>query len=430
MAWTKYQVILALMLVFTGSINTLATKSCGDSARLITRVPCHTDDELPSPTACGSDVVATALTQVATFDLAVGMFLGELSCLLAFRIVFFYYTRKAKAGEAVELPPSVTGSRDFNPLIFLPPAMCDLVGTSIMYIGLNLTYASSFQMLRGAVIIFTGLLSVAFLGRRLRTYEWIGILTVMCGLVVVGLSDILFPDSHATKGPNSIITGDLLIVLAQVITASQMVIEEKFVTKYKVAPLQAVGWEGSPTVNTVLCEIGALTALAAGSACPTCRERKIAVREAAEKRKGLSAFLELCCENPDYPESMLSSTHTSRRIISARDQGTSVRYDSGSSRDSFAVNVKAVLAARTVDAGHDQLSQFARFSDFRARCTTAFNGISKKLHGATMKAVSQNFERGRTVAAQQRELMLRTPTARAVKDKVIVLEASRHLCCI
>ncbi|XP_075746994.1 transport and golgi organization 9 isoform X2 [Rhipicephalus microplus] len=172
------------------------------------------------------------------------MFLGEMSCLLAFRVVFFYYTRKAKAGEAVELPPSVSGSRDFNPLIFLPPAMCDLVGTSIMYIGLNLTYASSFQMLRGAVIIFTGLLSVAFLGRRLRSYEWIGILGVMCGLVVVGLSDILFPDSHATKGPNSIITGDLLIVLAQVITASQMVIEEKFVTKYKVAPLQAVGWEG------------------------------------------------------------------------------------------------------------------------------------------------------------------------------------------
>ncbi|KAH9378009.1 hypothetical protein HPB48_016683 [Haemaphysalis longicornis] len=175
---------------------------------------------------------------------AVGMFLGEFSCLLVFRLVFWYYTRKAKAGEAVELPPSVSGSRDFNPLIFLPPAMCDLFGTSIMYIGLNLTYASSFQMLRGAVIIFTGLLSVAFLGRRLRSYEWLGIMTVMCGLVVVGLSDILFPDSHSTKGPNSIITGDLLIVLAQVISASQMVIEEKFVTKYKVAPLQAVGWEG------------------------------------------------------------------------------------------------------------------------------------------------------------------------------------------
>ncbi|KAH7958869.1 hypothetical protein HPB49_006106 [Dermacentor silvarum] len=224
MAWTKYQVILALMLVFTGSINTLATKWADSSYSI------------------GRDGKLRLFDH--PFLQAVGMFLGELSCLLAFRVVFFYYTRKAKAGEPVELPASVTGSRDFNPLIFLPPAMCDLVGTSIMYIGLNLTYASSFQMLRGAVIIFTGLLSVAFLGRRLRSYEWLGILLVMCGLVVVGISDIIFPDSHATKGPNSIITGDLLIVLAQVITASQMVIEEKFVTKYKVAPLQAVGWEG------------------------------------------------------------------------------------------------------------------------------------------------------------------------------------------
>ncbi|KAH7967649.1 hypothetical protein HPB52_001526 [Rhipicephalus sanguineus] len=67
---------------------------------------------------------------------------------------------------------------------------------------------------------------------------------------------------------------------------------------------------GAPTVNTMLCEIGALTALVAGSACPTCRERKVGVREAAGKRKGLSAFLELCCENSDCPESTLSSTHT------------------------------------------------------------------------------------------------------------------------
>ena len=37
----------------------------------------------------------------------------------------------------------------FNYLVFLPPACCDILATSIMYIGLNLTTASSFQMLRG-----------------------------------------------------------------------------------------------------------------------------------------------------------------------------------------------------------------------------------------------------------------------------------------
>lgn len=41
----------------------------------------------------------------------------------------------------------------WNPLIFLPPALCDMTATSIMYVGLNLTYASSFQMLRGMFFV-------------------------------------------------------------------------------------------------------------------------------------------------------------------------------------------------------------------------------------------------------------------------------------
>lgn len=51
---------------------------------------------------------------------------------------------------------------------------------------------------------------------------------VIVGLVVVGASDFLFKDATGL-GPNSIITGDLLIVLAQIISACQMVYEEKYV---------------------------------------------------------------------------------------------------------------------------------------------------------------------------------------------------------
>ena len=45
------------------------------------------------------------------------------------------------------------GPQNFSPFIFLPAALCDMCGTSIMYIGLNLTFASSFQMLRGTEIL-------------------------------------------------------------------------------------------------------------------------------------------------------------------------------------------------------------------------------------------------------------------------------------
>ena len=41
-----------------------------------------------------------------------------------------------------------------------------------------------------------------------------------------------------------LLAGDLLIIMAQVIVAIQMVLEEKFVYKHDVHPLRAVGTEG------------------------------------------------------------------------------------------------------------------------------------------------------------------------------------------
>ena len=41
-----------------------------------------------------------------------------------------------------------------------------------------------------------------------------------------------------------LLLGDLIIIMAQVVVAAQMVYEEKYVKKHNVPPLQAVGWEG------------------------------------------------------------------------------------------------------------------------------------------------------------------------------------------
>ena len=72
--------------------------------------------------------------------------------------------------------------------------------------ALNMTSASSFQMLRGAVIIFTGLFSVAFLVRRLALSQWLGILATIAGLVVVGLADLLSKHDSQHK-LSEVITG-------------------------------------------------------------------------------------------------------------------------------------------------------------------------------------------------------------------------------
>ncbi|XP_068136219.1 solute carrier family 35 member F6 [Hyperolius riggenbachi] len=216
MAWTSYQLVLAAMMLITGSINTLSAKWADNfSANGCNDLEPH---QFQHP-----------------FLQAVGMFLGELSCLAAFYILVFRDNRRPI--------PTMEASQPFNSLLFLPPALCDMAGTSIMYVALNMTSASSFQMLRGAVIIFTGLLSVAFLGRKLEPSQWIGIVITILGLVIVGLADLL--SGHGSgKDLNDVITGDLLIVMAQIIASIQMVLEEKFVYKYNVHPLRAVGTEG------------------------------------------------------------------------------------------------------------------------------------------------------------------------------------------
>lgn len=121
--------------------------------------------------------------------------------------------------------------------------MCDMLATSTMYAGLTMTSASSAQMLRGALIVFTGLFSVIFLKRKLRIFHWVGILFIILGLIVVGLQSLLTPSDDAAD-LNRMLLGNGLTVLAQVLTATQMILEEKFLTGKEIAPLEAVGLEG------------------------------------------------------------------------------------------------------------------------------------------------------------------------------------------
>ncbi|XP_042860161.1 LOW QUALITY PROTEIN: solute carrier family 35 member F6-like [Penaeus japonicus] len=224
MAWSKKQLLLywSVVMVTTGSINTLSTKWA---------------DLQTSENREGNMAKFNH-----PFFQATGMFVGETLCMLTFFIQRAVVRHRSR--NSMELYTEPLQTETFPPLVFYIPAICDMTATSLMYLGLTLTFASSFQMLRGAVIVFTGLLSVAFLGRRLRYYHWMGIFSVLLGLIVVGLSDFLNTDTQGNTDMNAIITGDLLIVMAQIVTATQMVVEEKFLTKYRVPPLLVVGWEG------------------------------------------------------------------------------------------------------------------------------------------------------------------------------------------
>ncbi|PNF37656.1 Solute carrier family 35 member F6 [Cryptotermes secundus] len=232
MGWSKYQALIAAVLVVTGSINTLSTKWA---------------DRMDAE---DSDGKLRKFNH--PFVQACSMFIGEMLCLLVFKFLYFYYSRKHDGSQ--DEMKLLKGNRSFNPLVLLPPAMCDMVATSVMYIGLTLTYASSFQMLRGAVIVFVGVFSVLFLNRKLVVQEWGGIFLVIGGLALVGVSDFFTPSESveltnvpapaSNHSTGQVVLGDMLIIGAQVVAASQMVLEEKFVSGLDIPALQAVGWEG------------------------------------------------------------------------------------------------------------------------------------------------------------------------------------------
>ena len=138
--------------------------------------------------------------------------------------------------------------------LFFMPALCDICGTTLMNVGLLFTPVSIYQMTRGALVLWVGVFSVIFLRRHLHLFQWLSLVTVMMGVSVVGLSGTIFKAPEASPSSESgddeipeaaqALLGVLLILFAQLFTASQFVLEEKIMSRYSVEPLLAVGYEG------------------------------------------------------------------------------------------------------------------------------------------------------------------------------------------
>jgi drug/metabolite transporter (DMT)-like permease len=138
-----------------------------------------------------------------------------------------------------------------------------------MNVGLIYTAASVYQMLRGAVVIFTGIFSYFFLKRRMTRWEWISLFLVVAGVTVVGLSSVLYPQERPSVfGSDEEVPFDwqsflgvVFVLGAQILTATQFVVEEKIMARYHVKPLRAVGLEGSFGLLSVLAGMPVLYAI-------------------------------------------------------------------------------------------------------------------------------------------------------------------------
>ena len=126
------------------------------------------------------------------------------------------------------------------------PSVLDLLNTILGNVGLLWVNSSIYQMTRGSVVIFSAILSVKWLGRRLFSFHYWAIFLVIVAVVFVGLAGIQTSDSDS-EGAGMVIIGLLFIIAAQMVTAVQFITEEEFMNEYKATkldPVALVGFEG------------------------------------------------------------------------------------------------------------------------------------------------------------------------------------------
>lgn len=203
------------------------------------------------------------------------MFIGEMLCLLVHFLIQF--CSNCRSNNLLHSEPllknyedNLSDSEDF-PLVNEPKATStkkpmvwtsylliwlmatlDIISTTLMNVGLLNIAASVYQMLRGSVVLFTGLMSVVFLRTRYSLTQLSALLLVSLGVVIVGASPILFPNNTSIdeesqdeeEATMKVLLGVGLVLSAQLFSAFQFTLEESFITRRVISPLKMVGFEG------------------------------------------------------------------------------------------------------------------------------------------------------------------------------------------
>ncbi|KAG4086431.1 hypothetical protein H8356DRAFT_1734936 [Neocallimastix lanati (nom. inval.)] len=291
MVSVQYTIFLVTGMLITGACNTLLNKFQDKQ--------CVKDCDTDHPKHFEQPVLQT-----------LNMFMGEALCLIANYIIQYYSKKKyirvgsdaginpenVENGESELIQPTDSSTITHNnvniysndpenntlvtesvnkailsgkaTLLLWLPSILDICGTTLMNVGLIYVAASVYQMLRGAVVIFTGFFSVVFLKRKLSKSQWIALFLVMIGVSIVGMSNIItksLPTSPIGEKEEEDNLGILnnhvssknilgvgMVILAQIFTALQFIIEEKVMSRYEVGPLKTVGLEGTFGLFTVL----------------------------------------------------------------------------------------------------------------------------------------------------------------------------------
>ena len=108
------------------------------------------------------------------------------------------------------------------------PSFCDMMETSLKNFTLFLITTSVTQMLRCSILIITYVLSLLFLERKAYRHHITGVLLIIFGIVLGGVSQY---DPNDPRGLPPIAV--IIVLIAQMFGGSGYVIEEKFICQFE-----------------------------------------------------------------------------------------------------------------------------------------------------------------------------------------------------
>lgn len=131
-------------------------------------------------------------------------------------------------------------------IVWVMPAVLDLIGSCVCNIAFLITFASTVQMVRSFCIAFTCVIYVLWLRKPLRIHEALGILAMTLGLSLAAVGAILHPDESSSYDPSLAYVGIVLSLIGTAVQSFQLVLEERLFQKTPgIHPLKAVGIEGA-----------------------------------------------------------------------------------------------------------------------------------------------------------------------------------------
>ena len=133
------------------------------------------------------------------------------------------------------------------------PAATDLFQTVLAMAGLLWVDSSIYQMARGSVVVFSAILSVTLLKKRMENRHLVAVAYVLVAILLVGVAGVEKANDQAAAADDDdgggtstflYIIGLALIVFGQFVGAYQFILEEYLMTERGVSPTQLVAWEG------------------------------------------------------------------------------------------------------------------------------------------------------------------------------------------